>query len=165
MCHCNRLHNWACLSSIYRAPARGWRVLGNCPNLAKILFVQRLALRSARVFQEQLSRLPLARARLGPAGSAALPAGAAGGGSERAPPGALPAARSIPAFPGESRTPPAPPGRLFTVTAFTEGVLIVSLPVRAGSGAGLAATLQTASQSRNRDPWTCKVLAPSAIQQ
>jgi len=43
VCHFCSPHNQACLSSIYRAPARGRSTLGNCPNLAKILFVQRVA--------------------------------------------------------------------------------------------------------------------------
>lgn len=66
---------------MYRAPARGWSVLGNCPNLAKILFVQRVALRGRHVyFRSNYLGCPWPGPGPGPAGagSAAFMAGGEG---------------------------------------------------------------------------------------
>lgn len=55
---------------MYRAPARGWSSLGNCPNLAKILFVQRVALRGRHVyFRSNYLGCPWPGPGPGPAGS------------------------------------------------------------------------------------------------
>lgn len=59
---------------MYRAPARGWSVLGNSPNLAKILFVQRVGTCISGAIISLVLGLAPGRALRG-AGSAAVLAG------------------------------------------------------------------------------------------